>query len=422
MSEADGTEMPTIQEPVVEAPEAVEAVEAPAQEPVVDDGGGEGAQLQQEAPKSDETPEEGALTPENYLERVKKLREKTQIIPPEPKKEPLPGDPKPAEAAEVKPGEEPVKPAEVEPVAAEEWKAKEKYTFKSLGKDYELPKFATEGLKNAEDEKALIETYEKALGLDHVKQRHQELHGQHQELQTAHSKLNGGVEDLKQIYSTAVKSGNPLLLDDFFAKLNIPADVVLQYAMARVQYEQADQGQRQVVDNQLNAQRQLRDTSKQAASLTSRAESSESRALELEFNSSLARPEVATIAQTYDTQPGRKPGDFRVRVAEHGEYVYLKSGGKTVLAPDEAISQVASMYGVGQVQPAAPQGGVVEPVVAPVVPAAAPVTAAAPVVIPAGQKPVHVLPATPAGGTVSPAKRGITSIEQQREALKKLTG
>lgn len=319
-----------IQESVVEQPQAPEVTqESPQESPqVVDD-----VKVKNDLPEKEES---FPKTSKEFIEKVKKYSKKG-------KKEAQAEGAKTGEETKVleqKEGENAQKTVEEKPV----YKLNPK--FIALEKEYELPKWAQDAIKDPESEKEVKAIFEKAMGLDHVKMRNSELYNKHVELNKSYSELTNGVEELRGIYSEAVQSGNLLKLDDFFKKLQIPPQVVLNYALQRVQYEELPPEQKQLLDNEILAQRRAKDLEQQNLSLQNSALTAETQARAMQLNSVLAKPEIAQVVQAFDSQPGRKPGDFWTRVKEHGEYTWYKSQGKVDLSPAEAVQQVIALYGV----------------------------------------------------------------------------
>jgi hypothetical protein len=342
----------------------------------------------QEAIEGQPAPEpvEEKLTAENMAERAAKATEKHGVKKDEEK--PV------SEEKEVKTEEKPVEMAE----KAVEYKVNPK--FIALGKEYDLPKWAQEAIKNADSEKEVKEVFEKSFVVDHFKGKNQELNEKHSTLQKTYTELSEGVHELREIYQSAVSSGNLIALDDFFAKLKIPPQVILQYAAQRINLEEMPQDQRYAIESSLQAQRRARDLEKQNQSYQMSAQQAEAQARAMQLQSVLAKPDIAQSVQAFDSAPGRKPGDFWNRVREHGEYTWFKH--QKDLSPEEAVTQVLAMYGV--------QGQQATPAAQPQQPATQPVAAAP-------HRDVPVIPNV-SGKSSSPMKQTVKSIDDLRERYK----
>lgn len=410
---------------------------APAGEPLIP-AGGETLVSTHEArvgePPAESYSDQGPITTESWTEKVKKFHGKKA----EPKTPP-PAAPEPAAAApavekepkeapapkteEKAPGEAPAKPAE-----APKFKANTKYNV--MGKEYEFPKHLAGAIENAEQETELRDVYTKAMALDHTKARHQETQDKLETLTAQHNGVVDGLDELKAVYAEAQTTGNPLILNDFFARLKIPPQAVLQYAHALAQYLELPPDQQQQIDGQLNAHRQARTIGKQNQSLQTRQFQSEVQARTQMLDSALAKPEIVTVIQAFEAQPGRKPGDFKEQVIRNGIYTWHQSKQTIDLPLDENIKQVMAMFGLNAAQaPGAPAAAPQAPAAAPQVPAAsatpppaAPQAPGAKPVVPA--QPHRDVPTIPGvnGKSSSPTKQGFRSLDELKQHRKEKFG
>lgn len=229
------------------------------------------------------------------------------------------------------------------------------FKFKVMDQEHEIPEKFRELIKDATTEKEVREIFEKAYGLDHQKPKYEQLKTKHTEVERNFNDVLGAVQDLRSVYQQAVSTGNLLLLDDFFDRLKIPDQVILQYALAKVQYGELDPEARKAYDQQVFAQKRLLDLEKQNQGYSQQAMSAATHAKGALLDSCLARPDIQAIAQAFESAPGRKPGDFRKSVCEHGEYVWFKTNGQMDLSPEEAIQQVMQRFGVSAPQPGSQQ-------------------------------------------------------------------
>jgi hypothetical protein len=316
--------------------------------------------------KADLYKPEPRLSPENIKERVARFKKGPEKAPKAPETPPGSPDPKaaaPAPKAPEKQAKEPEKPAAaapkageqppVTPPAAGEYAAPK--TFKAAGKDYEFPKWAQEAMKSPELEKEIAPLFSKVLAFDHVQQRAKELGERYVQLQGGHEELVGGIKDLRTIYADAVQSGNLIGLDDFFGKLQIPIEVILNYAAQHAKLAELPPEQQQLIMGQIQARRDARDMSLKTQTLESSQVNATAKIIGLEMDAALKRPDVAPMVQQFDSSPGRKPGDFFEAVRRHGELHWYQT--KQVLHPAEAVKQVISMYGLT----GAPASGVTAP-------------------------------------------------------------
>ncbi len=277
--------------------------------------------------------------------------EEEKVDPPE---EIIEETPSPAEGDEPQEGEEGAEAIEGDGESEDDGKYKVNPKFSALGKEYELPKFLSDKVTNAEEEQQVKDIYSKAMGLDHVKMRQQETENRLLEVSETHNGMVDFVQDLKEIFADATKpGGNIHMLDDWFAQLQIPVQHILRYAAEKVQFMELEPAQQQAVLNQIQAQRNARTVGKQNLQIQKSANSSAIQARVRELDFALAKPDVAPIQQAFDSSPGRKPGDFKNLVQEVGEYTYYKSRGQTDLTVEQAIQAAISAHGLKANAPAA---------------------------------------------------------------------
>lgn len=220
-------------------------------------------------------------------------------------------------------------------------------------KEYDIdPKFHAL-MKTPEDEKLVRELHEKAFGIDSVKERLNETKGQAQKFETDLNEYKTTVSGLQKIYKTAVETGNYHKLDGFFQKLNIPQEVVMQYALEKVRLSEMPEAQRNAIMGQLQAETRAETVAEQQDRLNRQMNDAAVQMKTMQFEAHLSRPEISTLAQQFDTKVGRA-GAFRHEVAKVGELAWYQSGGKIDLTPEQAAQQVIQNYGLmAQAQPAA---------------------------------------------------------------------
>lgn len=242
--------------------------------------------------------------------------------------------------------------APTEPAAfTPEWK------FKVMDKEHEIPENFRSLVKDAETQKQVKEIFEKAYGLDHVKQRHQGLQAKFQEVNTAHGQVMGSIQELREHY----QRGD---FDTFFNRLQIPEEKILQWVINKAQYNQLPPEQRKVLDDKRAAEMRTVELEKQTRTYEQQLQVQQTQAKQFGLQIALEKPDVKQFAQNFDSAAGKKAGDFIREVAEYGEYVWYASQGKVDLTPEQAIQQVMSRYG-GFFQSQAPQA----PQAAPMAPA-----------------------------------------------------
>lgn len=219
------------------------------------------------------------------------------------------------------------------------------FKFKVMEKEHEIPEFIRGVVKDADTEKQVRELFERSYGLDIVKERHKTTR---EELQTTRQELQGlqaELSDLRDHY----QAGD---LDAVFAKLSIPTEKILQYVWEKLNYNQLPPEQRQVWDERQAARREAIAMKREKSSYEEQVFTQAAQARAQEFQSCLARPDVAAIMKAFDERVG-KPGDFVARVMAHGENTFYRSNGKIDLSPEQAINDVIRAYGLTAAPPQA---------------------------------------------------------------------
>lgn len=242
--------------------------------------------------------------------------------------------PEATEEPEVKEGDE---ETEVEPVV---YKANTKY--KVMDKDYEIPKEFHSLMKDADSEKMVRELHEKATGLPVVKQKLEETRVERDSMRTENTNIKGSIDGLRSIYQTAVKTNNLLKLDDFFAKLQIPEEVIMKYALSKAQLQELPPEQRQLIQARMDSERQAETLAQQNQNIQNTLAEQHRQVMQMQFESTLARADIKSIADSFDTRVG-KPGAFREQVRQHGELMWHQG---TTLTPDQAAQAVIAQYGL----------------------------------------------------------------------------
>lgn len=207
------------------------------------------------------------------------------------------------------------------------------YKFKVLDKEHEIPEFLRSAMKDGASEKQLRELHEKAFGLDIVKPRYQETKKKLDEVQGKFEQQSQGIARL----------GGYLQKNDFASfikELNIPEDLILRYALERVQYREMPLEQRLQVDAQMQERERLNQLETQSQTFEQRyyAEATQNRALQLDQG--LAKPEVKTIADAFDARAG-KPGAFRSEVINRGMLAFHTTGAD--IPVEQAMNEVLAL-------------------------------------------------------------------------------
>lgn len=238
-------------------------------------------------------------------------------------------------------------------------------------KEYDIDKRFHSLMKTPEDEKLVRELHEKAYGLDSVKERYNETRTFANNVFQENTDIKKSIDEVRTIYRSAVASGNYHKLDKFFDKLQVPQDVVLSYALAKVQLNEMDPAQRNAIVGQLDAENKAEELARQQAQTSESFAQIAHQNKQIQLDFTLNRAEVSPLAQAFDERMGT-PGAFKKAVEQAGQLAWLTS--KQDLTPEQAVQAVIKQYNLttspmvppakvnaGQGQPGA--GGAQKPVV-----------------------------------------------------------
>lgn len=212
-------------------------------------------------------------------------------------------------------------------------------------KEHEIDSKFHSMMTDPESEKLVRELHEKAYGLDSIKDRLQESRTQLQTVSNEKADLMRGIDELRGIYQTAVKTQNFHKLDNFFGKLSIPQEVILQYAVEKFKLAEMPGEQRQAILGQLEAENRAEEQARrlEAQQSSNLEHAQQMKGMELDFV--LGGNEVSPLVQAFDERVG-KPGAFREACRQVGEYEWFRSNGQVNLSAAEAAKRVIENYGL----------------------------------------------------------------------------
>lgn len=272
------------------------------------------------------------------------------------------------------------------------------FKYKVLKEEKELPEWARPFVTSADLEKQFKDTFERADGIESVKQHRDSLLEQNSAMQEEW----GPVVQNTQTALGHLQKGD---LDSFFEVVGIPEVQVLKYALHRLQLRdnpaalQQHEQQRQLQLENQRLQQELQHTSGGYQNLAVQTR-------EIQLDTHLGRPEILSAVQSFDARVG-KAGAFRAEVIRRGQ-AYAAQG---VDAPvNQLTEEILSLIGWQGQNPPPASGQNGQGAAAPVVGAEPPAT---------GGKP-PVLPHLRGRGTSSPVKKAPRSTDELRQLGRQL--
>ncbi len=250
-------------------------------------------------------------------------------------------------------GKEASEDGEETPPGAKEFKPSLKFktsTYNKDTKEYEQKEYSIDPkfqsiIKSPEDEKLVRELHEKAFGLDAVKERYLETRQIANEIATENKTIHSQVTELRNIYQSAVQGGNLHKLDRFFEKLQVPQDVIMQYAIEKAKLAELPPEQQHAVMGKLQAEKQAEQFAQQQEQMRDQLDQQIRQTKQIQLESVMSRSDVSQVVEAFDARFG-KPGAFKAAVQQAGEYAWYRSNGKVDLSPEQAVQEVIKQYGL----------------------------------------------------------------------------
>ncbi|NJM54539.1 MAG: hypothetical protein HC841_00205 [Verrucomicrobiae bacterium] len=209
---------------------------------------------------------------------------------------------------------------------AEEWKPS--FKFKAADQEHEIPEFAR-GWVTKDNEKQVVELFQKAYGLDQVKGKLTETSNKYMGLQQA---LTGviGLRDKD--------------LGKFFEKVGVTKETLAKWIHSQAALEQMSPDERAVYNKNRELEEEREGLSAALETLRSEFETTAVHARTQELDTVLSRPEVQALAAEYNQRIGDENG-FRNLVIRHGRTEAVLSQGERDLSAAEAVMEVMQLLG-----------------------------------------------------------------------------
>ncbi len=220
-------------------------------------------------------------------------------------------------------------------------------------KDLEDP-FLKALIKDADSEKKVKEIAQKYLGFDTVKERNQKISEEYKTYQTNTQPILGVYNQ----YSKLAQAGD---LEGIFSLLKIPEQEIFKYAVQKAEEAQLAPEQRMQLQQQRQTRQRAMSLEEENQNLQAQQQDQVSEFRKQELNWVMARPDMHSVAQTYDSKVGQ-PGAFRQLVIDKGLAHHAATRGKEDLSAEQAAMEVLKYIGIF-VQPN--QNGNAQPSIAP---------------------------------------------------------
>lgn len=212
------------------------------------------------------------------------------------------------------------------------------FKFKVYDEEKEFDEFVRPVITNKEAEEKLRDLYTRAHGLDGLKTKHEKLRAEFETLQPIKTKYGNLAESLGALSYYVGKDD----FDSFFQTLRIPENKIYQWVQRKIQEQEMSPEQKADLQARREEQQRLYVLEKQNQEAMARLESFESQQNRLQLESVLAKPEISTVAQAFDTKVGRQ-GAFMEEVIKRGVTLYHMTGQD--LPPEQVVQDLMQTIG-----------------------------------------------------------------------------
>lgn len=206
------------------------------------------------------------------------------------------------------------------------------FKFKLHDKELEFDDWVKGAIKDPETEKKARDIFERAYGLDVVKQDRQTLKTENHTLK---ERISSTDKALEQLGDYVAKDD----FDSFFGELKIPEEKILRYALKLVERNQWSPEQKATWQASKDAERRAETAESRAQQLEARQQQVDVQQREFELNQVMSKPDIAPAVQAYNSGMAN-PGAFRDLVLHFGNAAAMQ--GKDISA-EEAVN-VAMRY------------------------------------------------------------------------------
>lgn len=250
-------------------------------------------------------------------------------------------------------------------------------------KELEMDEWVRPVVKSKEQEERLKELYEKANGLDLVKESREKDRAQLNQVATAYSQLHSEVSDIM----SHVKEKD---FGTAFQKMGVSEQDVLNYFIEKHNMSQLPPEQQKLYNERNQFKNQDREWQNKFQSLEQQYRQMEVRTLNYEVQSAMQNPEVQDVQKNYDQSMGRD-GAFKELVKDMALAMFNQTGQDPTA--EQAIRYTIQRMGNAYRSQPANAGGLAQP---------------------NGEKPLPVIPRV-SGANMSPTKKSPRSLDDLRK-------
>jgi hypothetical protein len=213
------------------------------------------------------------------------------------------------------------------------------YKFKVLDKEYEIDEMYRPLAKDETSYKKVKELFEKAYGLDSVKEKHTKLN---EKIKTEYDPIVTQYKTLEQSLSVLDKMIEQGDFDNFLQTVNIPEEKIMQWAVKKAKLMQLTDEERSQYNESVNTRAQKYALEQQMSQFQQMQYNTQVETRSMMLEQELSRPDISTQAQSYDARAG-KAGAFRELVIQQALLAHHVEGKD--LMPGEAVERTLKLFG-----------------------------------------------------------------------------
>lgn len=214
------------------------------------------------------------------------------------------------------------------------------YKFKVKDKELEFDDFVRSAVKDKDTEAKLRDLYERAYGLEEVKNSRNTFEQKYKELDGKYSQVS---QSLKQLGGFLQENR----MGDFFQALNIPKDKIIEYAIEELKYQELPPEQKQAIEYQRQLQAEYEMANQQNQTLQQQMQELVQAQVRQELTFELNKPEVVKVMQAFDARIG-KLGAFESEVIRRGQY--YEQFHQTSPPASQLVQEVLAFVGQSQAE------------------------------------------------------------------------
>jgi hypothetical protein len=259
-----------------------------------------------------------------------------------------------ADVTEASPAETPTTQT---PPSPEQQPFTPNYKIKVLGKEHEIEEWARP-LVTKDTEAKFRELYEKAYGLEPIKEKGLKAEESYKRVAAEKEELVKGLQELGYLKENDFGA--------FIQTAKIPPQKVFQWVLEQVKLQQASPEERQEWESAQDARRRAYSSEKQLSEVQHAHLNQVRQFKEMQVDANLSRQEIKSAAESYDERRG-KSGAFKDLVYMVGKSHFDQTGQD--IPVEQAVKEAMDLVGLSAQQTPVPQQAqVVAPVVKPTLP------------------------------------------------------